>query len=183
MGSAELLPLPYWQVNVPPSERTDECPVFLRDLKPTALINHPLSNPISQPQPLTPNPKSKSTKTTKKSRSPPLPQTEDILILSTPDSQYQRLTWPQVQSITASNALAAFQRVPSDLRRYLAYSHALRQTHGSVMNFVVRERLGWALPVVAEGGGGGVAPFEREGDVKILWNDWPYGVDERIVHL
>ncbi|KAI9053408.1 hypothetical protein LZ554_002366 [Drepanopeziza brunnea f. sp. 'monogermtubi'] len=141
MGSAELLPLPYWQVNVPPSERTDECPAFLRDLKP-----------------------------------------KDILILSTPDTHYQRLTWPQVQSITASNALAAFQRVPSDLRRYLAYSHSLRQTRGSVMDFVVRERLGWALPVAAEGGGG-VAPFEREGDVKILWNDWPYGVDGRIVHL
>lgn len=26
-------------------------------------------------------------------------------------------------------------------------------------------------------------PFEEEEDVKILWNDWPYGIDERIVHL
>lgn len=26
-------------------------------------------------------------------------------------------------------------------------------------------------------------PFEFEDDLKILWNDWPYGIDERIVHL
>ena len=24
---------------------------------------------------------------------------------------------------------------------------------------------------------------EERGDVKILWNDWPYGIDKRIVHL
>jgi hypothetical protein len=26
-------------------------------------------------------------------------------------------------------------------------------------------------------------PFEKESDIKILYNDWPYGIDERIVHL
>jgi hypothetical protein len=46
------------------------------------------------------------------------------------------------------------------------------------MQFVVKERLGWEEPVVAKG-----RPFEMESDVKILWNDWPYGIDERIVHL
>ena len=25
--------------------------------------------------------------------------------------------------------------------------------------------------------------FEKENDVKILWNDWPYGIDAKIVHL
>ena len=25
--------------------------------------------------------------------------------------------------------------------------------------------------------------FENENDWKILWNDWPYGIDESIVHL
>jgi hypothetical protein len=29
--------LPYWQVNVPPSQRTEECPRFLRDLSPKAI--------------------------------------------------------------------------------------------------------------------------------------------------
>jgi hypothetical protein len=35
------------------------------------------------------------------------------------------------------------------------------------------------VPVVAKG----KRPFKCEEDVKILWNDWPYGIDERIVHL
>lgn len=47
-----------------------------------------------------------------------------------------------------------------------------------MMEFVLSKRLGWKVPIVAQGG-----PFERESDVKILYNDWPYGIDERIVHL
>lgn len=46
------------------------------------------------------------------------------------------------------------------------------------MQFVLSQRLGWTLPIAAEG-----KPFEKESDVKILWNDWPYGIDEKIVHL
>lgn len=46
------------------------------------------------------------------------------------------------------------------------------------MEFVLQKRLGWELPIQAEG-----KPFEKQGDVKVLWNDWPYGIDERIVHL
>ena len=29
----------------------------------------------------------------------------------------------------------------------------------------------------------GSRPFEYEDDVRILWNDWPYGIDDQIVHL
>ncbi|CAL3962215.1 unnamed protein product [Diplocarpon coronariae] len=89
---------------------------------------------------------------------------KDTVIISTPDSSYRTLTWAE--------------RIPSDLRRYFAYSYFLKQKYGSVMNFVVRERLGWREPIVAEG-----KPFQSEGDVKILWNDWPYGIDSKIVHL
>jgi len=46
------------------------------------------------------------------------------------------------------------------------------------MEFVLKERLGWTLPIQAKG-----TPFEKEEDVKVLWNDWPYGIDEKIVHL
>lgn len=46
------------------------------------------------------------------------------------------------------------------------------------MNFVLTERLQWkdltpSSPI----------PFGEPADVKILYNDWPYGVDEKIVHL
>lgn len=46
------------------------------------------------------------------------------------------------------------------------------------MNFMLQERLHWSLPIVASG-----MPFENEGDLKVLRNDWPYGIDGRIVHL
>lgn len=26
-------------------------------------------------------------------------------------------------------------------------------------------------------------PFEKESDLKVLWNDWPYGIDARIVSV
>ena len=99
-------------------------------------------------------------------------------IIGTPDSEYHILTWDEVRQVIAINALGAFQRIPSDLRRYLAYNHYLKEEHGSVMNFVLRERLAWAEPIVPDG-----KPFEKESDIKILWNDWPYGIDAKIVHL
>jgi len=103
---------------------------------------------------------------------------KDIAIISTPDEHYQLLTWPEVQSIIVKNRIDLFQRLPSDLRRYLQYNSYLKQEYGSVMNFVLKERLQWAEPVISKG-----KPFEDETDVKILWNDWPYGLDKRIVHL
>jgi hypothetical protein len=135
MGSLETPP--YWHVNVPENERTEECPEFLRDLKP-----------------------------------------KDVGIISTPDEQYHLLTWPEVRKIVADNRLNAFQRLPSELRRYLGFTWKLRQDYGSVIDFMLKERLGWQAPTLPKG-----RPFEYEEDIKILWNDWPYGLDNRIVHL
>lgn len=137
MGSTTPPSLPYWQINIPASQREEHCPQFLQTL--------------SQ---------------------------KDLSIVSTPDELYRILSWPAVRQIIKNNRLDAFQRVPSDLRRYLAYIYSIKKSHGSVMNFVLKERLGWEEPIVAKGN-----PFEEESDVKILWNDWPYGIDERIVHL
>ncbi|KAL2180393.1 uncharacterized protein P884DRAFT_255508 [Thermothelomyces heterothallicus CBS 202.75] len=103
---------------------------------------------------------------------------KDRGIISTPDSEYQRDSWAVVQQKVAQNRLELFQRVPSDLRRYLAYTWKLRQDYGSVMNFILSERLRWTLPITPRG-----RPFEFDDDVKVLRNDWPYGIDERIVHL
>jgi hypothetical protein len=103
---------------------------------------------------------------------------KDVAIISTPDSQYHILTWPEVQQIIADNRIDLFQRVPSELRRYLAYNHMIKKEYGSVMDFVLTKRLGWKAPIVADG-----EPFEKESDMRILWNDWPYGIDEKIAHL
>lgn len=49
---------------------------------------------------------------------------------------------------TASNDLGTnqidrFQRLPSDLRKYLEYKEWIVAEYGSVMRFVVKERLRW----------------------------------------
>lgn len=53
------------------------------------------------------------------------------------------------------------------------------------MSFILSERLHWDRSVDENGGlkSSGKEMFEDENDWKILWNDWPYGIDERIVHL
>ncbi|KPM35245.1 hypothetical protein AK830_g11319 [Neonectria ditissima] len=135
MGSQ--IPVPYWQVNVPHSERPRECPSFLLDVS-----------------------------------------DKDRGILSTLDSDYHVLGWDEVRQIVGDNRLDQFQRVPSELRRYKAYTFNLAQTYGSIANFILNQRLQWSMPIQARG-----RPFEFEEDFKIIFNDWPYGIDPRILHL
>jgi len=48
------------------------------------------------------------------------------------------------------------------------------------MEFVVQKRLGWSGEKGMEMGDR--KPFEdAERDLKVLWNDWPYGLDGKIV--
>ncbi|THV69510.1 hypothetical protein D6D19_07078 [Aureobasidium pullulans] len=102
---------------------------------------------------------------------------KDKQILATPDSDYCRLSWPEVQDLIRKNRIDLFQRVPSDLRRYKGYTAKLKKEHGSVVSFVLSERLRWQ-DLVPRG-----EPFSNPDDIKILFNDWPYGIDTRIVHL
>ncbi|KAI1756975.1 hypothetical protein F4782DRAFT_209681 [Xylaria castorea] len=103
---------------------------------------------------------------------------KDLGIINTPDEEYHVDTWPEVQKLILDNRLELFQRVPSELRKYLEYNWKLKQEHGSVMNFILTQRLHWELPITPKG-----KPFEYEEDIKILWNDWPYGLDKKVVHL
>lgn len=161
--------LPFWLVNVPKDRWPASCPEFLRDV--------PLKNQQT---------------------------------LATPDQQFHRHSWEDVQNLISksdsllmsdygdmdvlqqaptfcpltvhsmsaeTNRLDVFQRVPSDLRRYLEYMDKLKREYGSIMRFVLNERLHWT-DLEPRG-----APFAYEEDYKILQNDWPYGLDENIVHL
>ncbi|KAF5657333.1 hypothetical protein FHETE_10494 [Fusarium heterosporum] len=103
---------------------------------------------------------------------------KDQGILSTPDEEYHISSWDEVREIIEANRLELFKRVPSELRRYKAFTFHLRQKYGSVANFILGHRLGWTAPVTPRG-----PPFEFEDDYKIIWNDAPYGIDPRIVHL
>ncbi|ENH61023.1 hypothetical protein FOCG_10032 [Fusarium oxysporum f. sp. radicis-lycopersici 26381] len=135
MGSTETVP--FWNMNIPKDQRTEECPDFLQGL-----------------------------------------HKKDQGILSTPDQEYHIFSWAEVRDIIQTNRLEKFKRVPSELRRYKAFTFYLKQKYGSIANFIHEHRLGWSTPLTPRG-----APFEFEDDYKILWNDAPYGVDPRIAHL
>ena len=68
---------------------------------------------------------------------------KDRALLSTPNSEYQRQSWDEVRNIILQNRLDLFVRIPSDLRKYREYNGMLEKEHGSVMQFVMKERLHW----------------------------------------
>ncbi|UNI14883.1 hypothetical protein JDV02_001464 [Purpureocillium takamizusanense] len=103
---------------------------------------------------------------------------KDRRIVGSLDSSFSRLTWPEVRALITANELERFQRIPSQLRRYRSYAHRQAALYGSVAAFVLAERLRWQEPIVARG-----LPFQHPDDVRIIFNDWPYGLDKRIVHL
>ncbi|KAL3465464.1 hypothetical protein BJX64DRAFT_252461 [Aspergillus heterothallicus] len=132
---------PYWNFNIPPAQRTADCPSFLQN------------------------------------------QSEkNISILSTPDEQYRRQGWDLVRHIVETNQIDQFQRLPSDLRRYLQYKEQIIRDYGSIMRFVVKERLHWGDGIAEDLKPKG-RPFEYAEDIRILHNDWPYGLAHGIVHL
>ncbi|KAB2570917.1 N-acetylglucosamine-induced protein 1 [Lasiodiplodia theobromae] len=102
---------------------------------------------------------------------------KDRRIIGTPDSQYRPYSWEEVKDIIKTNRIDKFVRKPSELRRYRHYTWELVRNYGSIMDFVLKERLQWT-DLTPRG-----HPFTNSDDIKILHNDWPYGVDERIVHL
>lgn len=54
----------------------------------------------------------------------------------------------------------------------------LKKHYGSVLSFVQKERLHWDSVSPS-----GREPFEDATDLKILYNDWPYGLDPDVTHL
>ncbi|KAL9137038.1 MAG: hypothetical protein Q9175_001748 [Cornicularia normoerica] len=102
----------------------------------------------------------------------------NLEIVNFPDAEFQRLTWPQVQRTIKANRIDDFRRTPLDHRNYLCYMARLKKEHGSVMDYVRNQRLKWT-DLDARGS----SAFENPDDVKIIYNDWPYGIDKSIVHL
>lgn len=139
MGSIpDPVPLPFWQVNIAPENRQNDCPVSLQNLS-----------------------------------------DKDIGIIGTRDEDYRVQTWSEVVDIIRTNRLQDFQRWPTDLRRYREFVWQLDHAWGSVMEYMLSERLHWTMPIKPRSS----RPFEHGDDFKILFNDWPYGIDTRIVHL
>lgn len=104
-------------------------------------------------------------------------------------------------ALKGTNQLDRFKRLPSDIRKYLAYTARLKREYGSVVNFIIERRLQWTDRRPKD-----INPFDNphtgrlsyltplnwncffaesshQDDIKILYNDWPYGIDEKIIHL
>jgi len=91
-----------------------------------------------------------------------------------------------LKSATANNTLEDLKRVPSDLRRYLAWSHNIKQQYGSITNFVIQQRLSWkprSDDDPSQFAHHSPIPFKDARDHVVLLNDWPYGFESGIVHL
>lgn len=107
--------------------------------------------------------------------------------LSITDAEFEPHTWEDLKDIIANNRLETLRRWPSDLKRYIKWSNQTKKQYGSVMAFVMKERLKWTPVGTPETGlrfdFESPVPFENPNDYKILPNDWPYGLDPGIVHL
>jgi hypothetical protein len=71
-----------------------------------------------------------------------------------------------------------FQRPSSRLRAYLEYVYHLKKRYGSISEYLQHQRLRWEELTPT-----GDPPFTNAADFKILYNDWPYYIDEDITHL
>ncbi|KAM3416382.1 hypothetical protein BST61_g7980 [Cercospora zeina] len=117
----------------------------------------------------------------------PFPLTAiDREILATKDEDYHLTTWEDLKHIIATNTLEQLKRLPSDLRRYLAWSHNIKRSHGSITSYVIHERLHWkplittSAPTFSHSSS---TPFSDPRDYVVLLNDWPYGLAPGITHL
>jgi len=89
---------------------------------------------------------------------------KDIQQLALTDEEYKPQTWEDLRAIIGSfglrffhlsretdrtrcpseeNRLEDLKRVPSDLKRYISWSHKTRREYGTIQAFVLKERLGW----------------------------------------
>ncbi|KAK3722947.1 hypothetical protein LTR37_002092 [Vermiconidia calcicola] len=118
---------------------------------------------------------------------PPFPLTAiDRELLSMRDEDFHKITWDDLKNIIADNRLEQLKRIPSDLRRYLAWSYNIKKNYGGILNFVIKERLHWT-PLSSTGPPlfehRSDIPFADRSDFVVLVNDWPYGFDEGIIHI
>ncbi|MCJ1329348.1 hypothetical protein MMC10_006027 [Thelotrema lepadinum] len=171
-------PQAYWNVNIPPDEWTIECPEYIRNQreKDVKILS-------------TPNAEYRRLSWQEVRELIGMSPVSYLLLIALQEGGGSGFFRPfiahsipivneDLQIRKDSNRIDLFRRYPSDLRGYRKHVFYLNAEYGSVMNFVLWEKLRWQdqRPSSAE-------PFTNPDDLKILPNDWPYGIDEDIVHL
>lgn len=72
-----------------------------------------------------------------------VPTNKDKIILDTPDHLYTLISWDAAVRIVEENRLADLTRLPSQLKKYLAWCQRVREEHGSVQAYILKERVRW----------------------------------------
>ncbi|KAH9865488.1 hypothetical protein J1614_009072 [Plenodomus biglobosus] len=125
---------------------------------------------------------------------PPFPLTPtDWHQLSLRDADFTPHSWENLQHLISTQQLEALTRWPSQLKAYLAWTKHVKEKYGSVMAYLLTQRLFWTpLRNDAEEEGAETAlkfkvqsqtPFSNEEDFEILRNDWGYAFEPGVVHV
>jgi hypothetical protein len=107
--------------------------------------------------------------------------------LSLPDAKFTPHSWSNLHHLIATDQLDELKRWPSALKAYLAWTAHVKVKYGSVMAYLLHQRLFWnpdkddtgALKFDVHN----TTPFANSEDYKILRNDWPYGFESGIRHI
>ena len=113
----------------------------------------------------------------------------DRQVLSMKDEDYRPHTWENLRDLIDTNRLDLLTRTPSQLAAYLTWTAETKREWGSMTAFIASQRVRWQILPESSASPGSLfaykspVPFEDPADYKILMNDWPYGLDNGIVHL
>ncbi|KAF1941791.1 hypothetical protein EJ02DRAFT_403694 [Clathrospora elynae] len=119
---------------------------------------------------------------------PPFPLTAiDWAQLSLADADFTPHSWSNLHTLISSNRLEELKRWPSSLKAYLAWTAHVKQKFGSVMAYLLTQRLFWE-PIEDETGAlrfhvRNVVPFADTSDFRILKNDWGYAFEPGVRHV
>lgn len=94
------------------------------------------------------------------------------------NDHYEPLSWERCKEIVQIDDMTLFTRSPQQLREYLAAKEEFKN-YGGTAEFIVKHRLEWADNLKSSGKGF----LEDKSDVKILQNDFPYGLEPGIRHI
>lgn len=107
--------------------------------------------------------------------------------LTITDAEFTPHSWPNLQYLISTNQLDELKRWPSALKAYLAWTAHVKEKYGSIMSYLLEQRLFWQP---REDGSGAlrfdvknVTPFADTADYKILRNDWTYAFEPGIRHI
>lgn len=96
------------------------------------------------------------------------------------NDHYTPLSWERCKEIVLIDDLTLFTRSPQQLGDYFAAKEHFLKIAGGTAEYIVQNRLKWSGQLQSTSGKGFL---QDKSDVKILPNDFPYGLEEGIAHI